>query len=91
MTAISTPAELRAQDARDEVDHFAEAFEATEKWLTAERLDASVEAIVDRVARQADGSLDLERLARLIVATALQIQLQRSDRELLAEFYPDAA
>jgi hypothetical protein len=89
--AIRTPAERRAANASEEVDHFVELFEATEKWLSSERLDASVEAIVDRLARQQDGSLNLERLARLTVVAAIQLHLMQSDAEVFAGFYPDAA
>jgi hypothetical protein len=78
----------RAQDARDEIDYFAEKFEATERWLDDDRLYSSVEAIVDRVARRVDGSLDPERLARLTVATALHIQMQISDRKVFGEPCP---
>jgi hypothetical protein len=81
-------ARMAAQDAREEVEHYAERFGAIERWLTDERLASSVEAILDRVARRADGSLDLERLARLTVATALHIEMQISDREVFPEPCP---
>jgi hypothetical protein len=40
-----------------------------------------VSAIVDRLARRPDGSLDLERLARLTVAAALRIDHHIGDHE----------
>lgn len=84
-------ARIAAQDARLEPGYYAEKFEAVEQWLTDERLSSSVEAIVDRVARRPDGSLDPERLARLTVATALHIEMQISDREALGEPCPCCA
>jgi hypothetical protein len=55
-------------------------FEAAERSLDA-NLATSVDAIVDRVARRPDGSLDLERLARLTVAAAFRIDQHLSDHE----------
>ncbi len=78
----------RAQDARDELDYFADKFAAEEEFLTAEYLDSSVEAILDRVARRPDGSLDLERLARLTVTAALRIERLISDSEVFAQPCP---
>jgi hypothetical protein len=73
-------ARLDAEDARVEPGYYAERFDGEERCLD-EHLASSVDAIVDRVARRPDGSLDLERLARLTVAAALQIDHHIGDHE----------
>jgi hypothetical protein len=73
-------ARLDAEDARLEPGYYAERFDGEERCLN-ENLASSVDAIVDRVARRPDGSLDLERLARLTVAAALQIDHHIGDHE----------
>jgi len=74
-------ARLDAEDARLEPGYYAERFEDQERCLNEGALASSVDAIVDRAARRPDGSLDLERLARLTVAAALQIDHHISDHE----------
>jgi hypothetical protein len=74
-------ARLDAEDARMEPGHYAERFDGEERCLNEGSLASSVSAIVDRVARRPDGSLDLERLARLTVAAALQIDHHIGDHE----------
>jgi hypothetical protein len=71
VTAITSTAPSAEEEARGELDYFAERFEALE-LAQEELLESSVSAIVDRIARRADGSLDLERLARMTVAAALR-------------------
>jgi hypothetical protein len=73
-------ASLDAEDARLEPGYYAERFDGEERCLN-ENLASSVDAILDRVARRPDGSLDLERLARLTVAAALQIDHHIGDHE----------
>jgi hypothetical protein len=73
-------ARIDAEDARLEPGYYAERFDGEERCLN-ENLASSVDAILDRVARRADGSLDLERLARLTVAAALQIDHHIGDHE----------
>jgi hypothetical protein len=81
MTVTTAPGTPTAeQDAREEAEQFAERFEATERWLD-EANDASVRRIVDQVARRADGTLDLERLARLTVAAAMHVERHVNDHE----------
>jgi hypothetical protein len=74
-------ARLDAEDARMEPGYYAERFDGEERCLNEGSLASSVSAIVDRVARRPDGSLDLERLARLTVAAALQIDHHIGDHE----------
>jgi hypothetical protein len=74
-------ARIDAEDARAEPGYYAERFEDEERCLNEGLLSSSVEAILDRVARRPDGSLDLERLARLTVAAALQTTFHINDHE----------
>ena len=74
-------ARIDAEDARLEPGYYAERFDGEERCLNGGVLASSVDAIVDRVARRADGTLDLERLARLTVAAALQIDHHIGDHE----------
>jgi hypothetical protein len=74
-------ARIDAEDARLEPGYYAERFEDAERCLNEGSLSSSVDAIVDRVARCPDGTLDLERLARLTVAAALQIDHHIGDHE----------
>jgi hypothetical protein len=74
-------ARIDAEDARAEPGYYAERFEDAERCLNEGALSSSVDAIVDRVARRPDGTLDLERLARLTVAAALQTTFHISDHE----------
>ena len=74
-------ARAQAEDARTEPGDYAERFEDLERCLNQGALFSSVAAILDRVARRPDGSLDLERLARLTVAAALQIDHHIGDHE----------
>jgi hypothetical protein len=74
-------ARIDAEDARQEPGDYAERFEDLERCLNQGALSSSVAAILDRVARRPDGSLDLERLARLTVAAALLIDHHLGDHE----------
>jgi len=74
-------ARIDAEDTRLEPGYYAERFEDAERCLNEGALSSSVDAIVDRVARRPDGTLDLERLARLTVAAALQIDHHIGDHE----------
>jgi hypothetical protein len=73
-------ARIDAEDTRGEPGYYAERFDGEERCLN-ENLASSVDAILDRVARRPDGTLDLERLARLTVAAALQIDHHIGDHE----------
>jgi hypothetical protein len=68
-------------DRRSEPGYYAEHFEDSTRCLD-ERLSSSVDAIVDRVARRPDNTLDLERLARLTVAAALQVDHHLGDHQV---------
>jgi hypothetical protein len=72
---------LAAEDVRLEPGYYAARFEDAERCLNEGSLASSVDAILDRVARRPDGTLNLERLARLTVAAALQIDHHISDHE----------
>jgi len=81
MSAAVTAASDRAghaDEAAETARHYADRFAGFEKLLP-ETLGTTAAAVVDQVARRPDGTLDLERLARLTVAAALRIDSHESD------------